>query len=219
MVVLAIGFTACEGDQGEIGPIGNDGTQGEQGVPGDQGGQGDQGDQGVAGQDGSTEAQSFGNVALTVSGVDMHGDDFTEIVDFKYLPYNDAGNSVWYIDGNDNKHFYIRREFKVVAKTNGRPSSSGNTLDFSFSEVDGELVLDYSNFSANIITGNSLLYINGEVDTEDMEDKGFTVTNYSYNAATGAVKFDFTYSYLGYNEEMIEISGNVNVIVYEAQPG
>jgi hypothetical protein len=218
MVVVAIGFTSCEGDQGEIGPKGDQGTQGEKGTQGTQGVQGVQGAEGVDGQHGDSEAASFGNIELTVTGVDIHGDDFTEVVDFKYLPYNDLYNSMWYVDGDDNKRFSIRREFKVAAKTNGRGQDSGNNADFNLSVVDGELVLENFYFSATVIAGNSMLSLYDEVYSGNVEDRNFVITDYAYDEAKGTLKFNFTYSYTDYNDQPVTISGKVNVIVYEGQP-
>lgn len=211
MLVIALGFTACEGDQGEIGPKGDPGAQGEQGLEGDQGPQGEKGD---------TEATSFGNVALTISGVDLHDEAFTEVVDFKYLPYNDAFGSSWYEHDEDgNRTFRIQREYKIAAKANGRSQDTGNTIELNLSQVGSDLVLNDFNFSATVIVGNSLVYVNTYVNSTDDEGKNFIISDYSYDEANGTLKFNFTYSYIGYNDEPVELSGTVNVIAYEAEVG
>ena len=209
MVILAIGFTACEGDQGEIGPKGDAGAQGEKGT---------QGEQGIPGEKGNTEGTSFGNIELTVSGVDMRDEAFTEVIDFKYLPYNDPSHSIWYNDGNDNMTFSILREYKVAAKTNGRTQDMGNVVKLEFSKVGDDLVLDNFSYSTSIIVNNSLIYVYDYVSGMEDDAENFIISGFSYNETTGALKFNFTYSYDD-GEEQREFSGKVDVIVYEAHLG
>lgn len=54
-------------------------------------------------------------------------------------------------------------------------------------------------------------------DITDFNETGnnFTISNYTYDTATGTLKFNFTYSYEVYEEETVELTGKVNVIVYK----
>lgn len=209
MLALTIGFTACEGDQGEIGPKGDTGAQGEPGVPGAQGPQGEAG---------GTEATSFGNVELTVSGVRPNEDfsdviDFTEVIDYKYI-VNSMPSSFVFGD-SEEKQFYLLREFRVSAKENARTQDyyDLNTLAFSFSEIDGEIEVDFLHFSATLIDQNTMFMVGNEFESSELEND-FEVTDYSYDETTGAVKFNFTYSYEE-GDDTFEVSGKVNVTVYK----
>lgn len=207
MVALAVGFTACEGDQGEIGPKGDPGAQGEQGIPGEQGPKGEGGD---------IEAASFGNVQLTISGVDLKGQAYTEVVDYKYLPDNHLGYSSWYRNGAEKLSFEVMREHRVEAKDNGRSKAMGNVAELLVAQVDGELVLNRFMFQAMIIVGNAFVNVSDHVDAIDTESENFVISNYSFNEETGALTFDFTYSFQDYGDNTVELSGKVNVKVYES---
>lgn len=215
MLVASMGLTACEGDQGEIGPKGEPGSKGDQGVQGEKGGKGDQG---VPGQDGNSESASFGNVEFTVSSVDEDGEEFSQVLDFKYLPYSDPSNSYWYENGDGEKVFRFGRERKISAPTNGRADVMDNTVEMAMVQIGDDLVLDYFSFGTVIIVKNSLSHIHHYVESYDENGKNFVISNYSFDEATGALKFDFTYSYADSNDESVEISGKVDVIVYHSMP-
>ena len=215
MLVAAMGLTACEGDQGEIGPKGDPGSKGDQGVQGEKGAKGDQG---VPGQDGQSESASFGNVEFTVSGVDMYGEQYSEVLDFKYLPNDDVSGSYWYENGDGEKVFRFGRQRKISAPTNGRPEVMDNIVEMAMVQVGDDLVLDYFSFGTVIIVKNSLSHIHHYVESYDENAKNFAISNYSFDEATGALKFDFSYSYDDGDDENVEISGKVDVIIYYAMP-
>ncbi len=212
MLALTIGFTACEGDQGEIGPKGDTGAQG---APGEPGAPGEQGPRGEAGGD---EATSFGNVELTVSGVRPNADftemiDFTQVIDYKYI-FNNTPISI--VSGTDEeKHFYLIREFRVSAKGNARTQDfGGNILEIEISEIDGEVKVDHLAFSAFLIDQNEIFFIQHGLDSDDTENS-LEISDFSYNATTGALKLNFIYSYEE-EDNTFEVSGKVDVIVYKA---
>ncbi|HYF68481.1 MAG TPA: hypothetical protein VD884_10100 [Ohtaekwangia sp.] len=72
-------------------------------------------------------------------------------------------------------------------------------------------------FSTMFIANNSYFYLNTHVNSYDDNGKNFIITDYSYDEESGNLKFNFTYSYSDYNDETVEVSGKVNVIVYRAQ--
>lgn len=215
MMVLAIAFTACEGDQGEIGPKGDPGSKGDQGLQGDKG---DKGDQGAPGQNGDAEAASFGNIEFTISGEDGDGETISKTLDFKYLPYNDPSYSIWFENGDGHKVFQIMREHKISAPTNGRPDDMGNMVGLSLVHDGTDLVLDQFQFGTMLIINNTLGYINHHVSATDEGSENFVISDYSFNEETGALKFNFTYFFDDGDGGIVEISGKVDVLIYYAMP-
>jgi Collagen triple helix repeat (20 copies). len=208
MVAVSIGFTACEGDQGEIGPKGDPGAKGDQGAQGPQGPKGDQGERG------DKEATSFGNVELTISGVDGRGNAYEEVLDFKYL-LDEHPQYSYYYENNDlnEKYFYIGREYKISGKTNagGRDALSAMMLNVNL--IEDELVLDYFGFSALFVSGSSYNQTGTDVDYDSDNVDDFVISNYSFNQETGELSFDFTFNYEQFAEP-VELTGKVNVLVY-----
>lgn len=201
MLVLMIGFTACEGDQGEVGPKGDTGVQGSQGEPGAQGPQG---------ESGSTEDTSFGNIELAISS-----EGTTHIIDFKYLPANEPINSaVFEKISDDGIEFRITREMKVISEVD--PSAKTQAIGYSgyevylqISVVDGELIPEKFQFNAAVLNGRKWDNIYHYTDFSGVEND-FTISDYSYDAATGVLQFNFTYTY-----GETEVAGKVSVVVYE----
>lgn len=202
MMALAIGFSACEGDQGEIGPKGDPGAQGEQGP---------------AGEKGDAEATSFGAVVLTITGVDPKGNDFTEVVNYPYLPDNDPYSSGWFVAPGTDLGFWIQRETKLSANTAGRVSASDYSVDLYVELVEDKLALNRFSFATTVIVGNAYHMISASLDSSAPNAQDFVISNYAYNEATGALKFDFAYSYTDYSGNTVQLSGQVDVLVYEIQ--
>lgn len=205
MLALAVGFTACEGDQGEVGPKGDSGAQGEPGVPGAQGPQG---------EPGATESTSFGNVELTISGVDHEGEAYNEVLDFKYLAYDDVYSSVMHEYEGNKRSFHFSREYKPAANPNAKTEASANNrMSLDLNENDGVIVPGHFFVEANILNGRKIINFYLTREQYELEDT-FTVTDFSYDEATGALKFNFIYSEEDGNGEILEIKGKVDVIVY-----
>lgn len=199
MMALAVGFTACEGDQGEVGPKGDSGAQGEPGA------------QGPQGEPGATEATSFGNVELTISALDYDEEAYTQVLDFKYLSDDNVYSSQTYIYGENKRNFYIGREYKAAANPNAKvEASSGNTMGLNLAVRDGVVTFDYFYVEANFPKGRKIISFYFVGEAYELEDK-YSVTDFSYDEATGALKFNFIYT-----DEALEIKGKVDVIVYEA---
>ena len=209
MVALSIGFTACEGDQGEIGPKGDPGAKGDQGAPGAQGPKGDKG------EIGDKESASFGNVELTISGTDVKGNPYTEVVDFKYLLDEHPMYSYWSKDGDsEDYYFYIGREHKVQAKADEGSRSVVSSLTMALHQSEGELVLENFELNALFIVGNTYHFAETWLESSALEAEDFVISNYAFNVETGSLTFDFTYSYSDDMEESVNIDGKVNVKVY-----
>lgn len=208
MMILAVGFTACEGDQGEIGPKGDPGLQGDKGA------EGDKGDKGEAGDNGFVESTSFGNVELTISGLDFKGAAYTEVLDFKYAEEH-SYSSIWsQSSGSTAKNFGLYRTYKPAAKTVGRTEDISNRMYFSFNEYEGNLSLNEFEFSAAFIAGGA---INSVSDYISMSP-AFVMTDYSFNEETGELRLNFSYTFKDSRNNDVEVSGVVNAIVYYANP-
>lgn len=210
MMILAIGFTACEGDQGEIGP------KGDRGLQGDKGAKGDQGDKGEVGDNGFVESTSFGNIELTVSGIDFEGAAYTEVLDFKYVPEDHSYASTWSeSSGSTAKNFGLYRVYKPAARTVGRSEDISNSMYFSFNEFEGILSLNEFEFSASFITGGA---VNSVRDYISMTP-AFVISDYSFNEETGELSVRFDYTFKDSRNNDVEVSGVVNVIVYHVNAG
>ncbi len=211
MMLLAIAFSACEGDQGEIGPKGDQGLQGEKGD------KGDQGDKGDPGKDGDLEAASFGNIEITVSGIDDAGAEFTEVLDYKYLIDHDLAASVWTKPNGEetaDRMFVVAREYKPSVPTNSRAESRGNVAMMVFGIVDGEYVLEQFDLEAAFISNNSVKWVSYRADDDDGET---IFSNFSFDESTGKLHFEFTSTGVDYKDDPIEITGVADVNVYYAE--
>lgn len=201
LMALAVGFTSCEGDQSEIGP------KGDQGEPGAQGPQGPQG------EPGSTEATSFGNVELTISALDYDGNAYTKVLDFKYLGVDDLSSSSTSKYDENRRGFYVGREYKPTANPSAKVEASmGNMMGLSLMEIDGAARLDHLYIEVAFPNDRKIIRFYFVREGYELEDK-YSVSDYSYDEATGALKFNFIYT-----DEEIEIKGKVDVIVYETSP-
>lgn len=206
MLVLMIGFIACEGDKGEVGPKGDSGEQGlqgESGVPGQQG------------EAGNVEAASFGNIELTIPS-----ESYTHILDFKYLPYNDPSFSAVFenFEGNGIE-FRIMRDYKVAATVNAKTQAAShagsNQVYLQIGLIDG--VLTPESFQINAVVLNDRKIDGVYHSTNFCDENDFAISDYVFDTTTGILKFNFTYSYRDAStEETVHVSGKVNVIVYEA---
>lgn len=199
MLAAAVGLTACEGDEGQIGP------------------KGDKGDQGLPGKDAETESASFGNIEMTVSGTDYNGNSYSQLWDFKYLPYNDIYSSYWY-EEDDYRAFYFGRERKISAPENGRTKDMGNTAYITVKQIDGQFVLDRFSFGTTLLANNTISYIYHSVYGDEDNAENFIISNASFNESTNKLQFDFSYSYVDYDDNDVTITGKVNVIVYYSRP-
>lgn len=196
LLALVLGLSACDGDQGEVGPTG---LQGEKG---------DKGDQGVAGIE---EAASFGNIEITVTGTRPDGEAYTQMLDFLYLPENDGiyGSSFYEWDGGID--FNITRSFKTQFSNAGR-SDEDNTISISFGVEEGVIVYPQIAYNATIIDELKTFRIWHEIYSEDQD---IEITNYSFNKETGKLTFNFSFSYVDYDDNEVTISGVVDVFVVE----
>lgn len=188
MVAVAIGFTSCEGDQGEIGPKGD---------PGDE------------------EAASFGNIEVTISGVDANDEEYTAVLDFKYLPDN-YPSSTWHPADGGGRYFSVSREFRIDATSFGRVNARGSTADLYLYEKDGKLELREGWLSARFVVRNAFIDFSTYVDGAGDQIDNLVFSNYSFDEKTGALKFNFTYTEGDESSDSVRIDGKVDVKVYKS---
>jgi hypothetical protein len=203
-------FTACEdGDPGVSGP------QGEQGTKGDTG---DAGDDGL----GFGEAAQYGNIVVTFKGTRIDDQPFEKTLNFKFAVQGpdlaeDSYVSKYDNEGNTGFDFSATRFHSVVVPDetmNGSNSNAG--FDFSMPD-DGNQEGLIIRFGVNVgIVSDDFKYFLLDHSREYQIDE--TVTEYSFNAATGELKFKFnTISPADDNDtdHALEITADVNVKVVE----
>lgn len=183
MVATAVGITSCQ--DGEVGP---------------------------KGEKGGAESTTFGNVELTISGVTSTGDSYSEVVDFKFLSGDDPYNSAWAWRDLDLREINLSREYIVEAKPDGRTNAASD-LTLNLYEIEGRITLDYFQFGATLIVGDTFERVGTQVSFSDDDYDNFVMSNYSFNDRTGVIKFDFSY-FWDAPEGRTNIAGKVNAKVY-----
>src|SRR5690606_34509427 len=106
-------------------------------------------------------------------------------------------------------------DYKITANPNSKiEASERNMMKVGLTENDGVIAPWHFYIDGKILNGRKIIdfYLNGEA--YELEDT-FTVSDFSYDEATGALKFNFNYSAEDSKGDMVEISGKVDVIVYE----
>jgi hypothetical protein len=202
--ILAVGFAACQGDQGEIGPKGDTGSTGNTGANGT----------------GFDELTQYGNIEVTFSGTRSDEVAFTETVNFLYMPGSGvADNSSFYEYSDTDREFFIGRENKGPAVKTGRTNGadSKNDVWLRLRKNSDGLFMNQLDFYTDILTSDFKTF---EIYYSTQWEEGFdiAVTDYSYDAATGKLKFNFTYTIPDYNNGTgndITVTGKADVTVFE----
>jgi hypothetical protein len=202
---FAVVITACHGDKGEIGPkgpTGDTGTTGETGT-------------------GFDELKQYGNIIVTFSGTRNDDVTFTRTIDFVYMPVSGVReNSSLYKYNDTDFEFFVGRENKGSVSSTGRTNDGGfknsvwidlsrNALDVSISEID---------LYTDIITDDLKTFSINTYDGSWNESFDAPVTNYSYDAATGKLKFDFSYTIPAYSSSTgndIIVEGKADLTVFQ----
>jgi hypothetical protein len=201
--ILAVGFAACEGDQGEVGPKGDTGTTGNTGANGT----------------GFDELTQYGNIEVTFSGTRFDDVSFKDTVNFLYMPSSGvADNSSFYRYNDTDLEFYLSRENKGPVKT-GRTNGGDykNNVWLRLEKNSDGVSMNELGFYTDILTSDFKTF---EIDYSTNWEEGFDVdiTDYSYDAATGKLKFNFTYTipdiHNGTGHD-ITVTGKVDVTVFE----
>src|SRR5690606_36343536 len=111
------------------------------------------------------------------------------------------------------RNFYISREYKSAANPNAKVEASmGNVMSLNLAESAGVVTLGNFFIEANFPNGRKIVNFFFVGEAYELEDK-YSVTDFSYDEATGELKFNFIYT-----DEDLEIKGKVDVIVYEVSP-
>lgn len=185
---LFIAIASCSGDDGDTGP------QGEQGA------KGDKGDTGAAGADALAKN---GYIDGTVTGTRQDGTAFTETFKYEYR------GDITILDDDD---FYVYRN-----------SDLGD--DSQYIEIDGSIAnagtpqqtvtptyfrLEFiKEISVNTLFRLDAWFYNNEGNSADV-----TITNYSYNATTGVLTFNYSFTGDGTDDNStgkpITITGSFN---------
>jgi hypothetical protein len=198
-------MTACNGDKGEIGPKGPTGDTGATGETGT----------------GFDELKQYGNIEVTFSGTRNDDVTFTETIDFVYMPVSGVReNSSLYKFNDTDFEFSLGRENKGAASNTGRTNEGGykNFVWLDIIKNGSEILISALEFNTDIITDDLKTF---SLNTySESSDEGFDaqVTDFSYDAATGKLKFNFTYTIPDYNSSTgnaINVVGKADLTVFE----
>jgi hypothetical protein len=200
-------FTACQ--DGEPGPSG---TQGEKGVKGDAG---DTGANGV----GYDDFPSYGNIVMRYQGTRIDGVAFDKTIDFKFAPSGiDASQYSGVFDwteGSPGRTFQIDR-YSLPAIVHGYTAS--NAVGVWYSRPDDEEEEAYlSVYSYTSIYSDDMKFFRLGLYLEYPPSE--TVTEYSFNSATGELAFKFHAVVPADQNETdhdLDLTADVNVKVMKA---
>ena len=203
-------FTACE--DGEPGVAG---TQGEKGATGDTG---ENGENGV----GYNEATQYGNIVVQYKGTRVDNAPFDKTINFRYSvsgPDIESTSTVWdYNNDETDLEFNIKRYSSVVTSDNSE-GGSNSSVNFNLRQFnDGEresYISIYNNVA--IISDDFKFFVLYSNDNQFSISE--TVSDYSFNSATGELKFKFQVTLpAGENptNHELKITADVNVKVIES---
>jgi len=202
-------LVGCKGKDGDPGPMGQTGQTGATGTTGAKG------DTGATGT-GFDAAVRDGNVAITFSGNRPDNVPFTSKQDFKYIldggsPYDDS-----YVVNNEDGSmtFYIARYLGAVDEHH-----NNNYVHITFDvSSTGAVTARRLDITTVVIDGTkffSVSEINYGVD--DGNNDPFAITNYSYDATKGHLKFSLAATFKASNSTGYDlvVAGVSDVTVYE----
>lgn len=227
LMMTVLFLTGCQGDQGDPGPQGTagsngtngkDGANGANGKDGANGSNGTNGTNGANGSNGSNgsngvgfdDAVKYGTITVSMNGKRPDGVAFNKTVKFAYASTNLDYSSIS-IDENSVYSSVARFElFNNISELNDSYAAA------SFYQETEDY--EYFSFEQNIyISGDDRKYFNlqANFDSDELDNQ---ITDYSYNATTGALKYKFSFTSLAdYNSSGndLVITGEVNAIVFE----
>lgn len=195
-------LAGCKGKDGDPGPTGATGDTGANGAKGDTGSNG-------VGFDNATKD---GDVAVTFSGKRPDNVNFNAAQDFKYqLDASSPGDDSYvYKNQNDGSmEFYVVRYLGAVDQ-----HYNENYVEIQFTVSSTNVVtLGYINVQTSIIDGTKYF---GVVESDS--GTALSISNYSYDSATGTLKFNFGGTYTASNSTGYDltVAGVANVKVYES---
>lgn len=204
-------FTACE--------------DGEPGIAGAQGGKGEKGDTGDNGENatGYSEATQYGAIAIRYKGIRIDNVPFDKTINFKYAPTGPdlTGNStVWdyNYDQTDLEFSVFRHSSVVISERGADGGGSNNTVGFMLRVFDdGERESYIQIFNNVAIISDDFKFFTLFIG-ENQFSVSETVSDYSFNSATGELKFKFETTFPA-NENPtgheLTLSADVNVKVLE----
>lgn len=202
-------LAGCKGKDGDPGPTGQTGQTGATGTTGAKG------DTGATGT-GFDAAVRDGNIVVTFSGNRPDNVPFTSKQDFKYIldggnPFDDS-----YVTNNEDGSmtFYITRYLGAVDEHH---NNNYIRVRFDVSSA-GAVTAGQLDIATAIIDGTKFFSVSEtNYGVGDEDNDPFTITNYSYDATKGHLKFSlaatFKTSYsTGYD---LVVAGVSDVTVYQ----
>lgn len=207
--ITSLLLAGCKGKDGDPGPAGQTGQTGDTGTTG---AKGDTGATGV----GFDNAVKEGDILITFSGKRPDNVDFTSKQDFKFsldgsTPSDDANVS----NDGGTLNFYIARYLGAVDEHH-----NNNYVHVQFQvSPTGVVTPQELDLSTAIIDGNKYFNIyENNYGPDDENNDPFVITNYSFDATTGHLKFNFsaTFKSSGSTGYDLPVSGVADVYVFNA---
>ncbi|HEY8938424.1 MAG TPA: hypothetical protein VIM65_24560 [Cyclobacteriaceae bacterium] len=201
-LAAAICLAGCTGKDGDPGPAGTNGTNGTNGTDGV----------------GFDEAVAYGNIDVTFSGKrPTDSVAFSAEENFKYYAggNNPYYNSSVFIDSETGaKTFRIERFLAAVDE------HVNENYVYLYVNIDSKGAVTYYEIGAytTIITGTKYFGISEYTYLNDGTAQTSNITNLTYDAATGKLKFNFNWTVPKSNSTQhdLSMSGTVDVTVFEA---
>jgi hypothetical protein len=198
-LAVTICLAGCTGKDGDPGPAGTNGTNGTDGA-------------------GFDEAVAYGNIDVTFSGKrPLDSVAFSVEEDFKYYA---GGNNPYY-----NSSVYVDSEtgtktFRIQRFLAGVDEHVNENYFYIYLTVSSSGVATYHEFGAytTVITGTKYFGISEYTYLNDETSQTSEIKNLTYDAATGKLKFNFTWTApkSSSTQHDLSISGTVDVTVFEA---
>jgi hypothetical protein len=208
---MVFSCTPEDGKDGITGPAGANGTNGTNGSNGV----------------GFEEMLKYGAITVTTSGMTPSKIAFEQTNIFKFANVNASGSKV--LKGANYLRFYLSRSLDVQTDRGG---ASGFNLELNIENIgDANERKDFRNYFSGlqIKTANSSFYtlygqFTNKYESYDPNDnynnqiKDLKTEGYSYDAATGKLKFSFSYTVAADKNNtgnILTVKGQVDVIVLE----
>ncbi len=158
---------------------------------------------------GLDDSAKYGNIKLKFDGERPDGEDFTETVNFRFLPANGPDGSSTVSEDGDTYH-----SFEVGRLLNPFESNEDNYafLSLSANTEDDEPTFNGSiEFSTVFISDDETYFSYGREVSFSTDD----ITQYEYNEDNGKLTVKFEVETTGPNGDDMTITGEVRVTVFQ----
>jgi len=206
-------FTGCSGEDGDPGITGDTGAEGDKGDTGDKG---DQGDDGI----GLEDELKYGSITVTYTGTRPDEVAFTKTIMYKFAPIGADGlmeYSGTVVNGETGADEYNVMRFLGSVDDVYQENYIHLNLNRAVGEGDA-IVYSFNDFEvySNITTDDFKFFVINDDFSTYASEAG--ITGFSYNAATGALKFASEFTVIGADNDTgfdMMVSATVDVKVFQ----